>query len=71
MMIDTRDLWLQTVDGLLGLPQPVEQRSEWQRAWDELSDLRLEVQEASASCRLRNDCVMDHYAANTQTCFTA
>ena len=25
----------------------------------------------SASCRLRNDCVMDHYAANTQTCFTA
>ena len=34
-----------TVDGLLGFPQPEEQRLEWQRAWDELSDLRLEVQE--------------------------
>ena len=42
----------QTVDGLLGLPQPEEQRSEWQRAWDELSDLRLEVQEEDTEGRI-------------------
>ena len=43
----------QTVDGLLGLPQPEEQRSEWQRAWDELSDLRLEVQEEDTEGRIQ------------------
>ena len=25
----------QTVESLLGLPQPEEQKNEWQRAWDE------------------------------------
>ena len=41
----------QTVDGLRGLPQPdslpedSERIPEWQRAWDELSDIQLEVQE--------------------------
>ena len=43
----------QTVDGLLGLPQPEEQRSEWrQRAWDELSDVQLEVQEEDTEGRI-------------------
>ena len=35
----------QTVDGLRGLPQPEEQIQEWQLAWDELTDVQLEVQE--------------------------
>jgi hypothetical protein len=29
-------------EGLLGLPQPEGQIDEWQRAWDELTDVRLE-----------------------------
>ena len=32
----------QTVEGLLGLPQPEGQIDEWQRAWDELTDVHLE-----------------------------
>jgi len=32
----------QTVEGLLGLPQPEERIDEWQRAWDELTDVHLE-----------------------------
>ena len=32
----------QTVEGLLGLPQPEEKIHEWQRAWDELTDFHLE-----------------------------
>ena len=32
----------QTVEGLLGLPQPEEQIDVWQRAWDELTDVDLE-----------------------------
>ncbi len=35
----------QTVDGLHGIPQPKEQIQEWQLAWDELTDVQLEVQE--------------------------
>jgi hypothetical protein len=30
------------VEGLLGLPQPEGQIDEWQRAWDELTDVHLE-----------------------------
>jgi hypothetical protein len=33
----------QTVDGLRCLPQPEEQIQEWQLAWDELTDVQLEV----------------------------
>ena len=32
----------QTVEGLLGLPQPENRMSEWQRAWDEMEDMHLE-----------------------------
>jgi hypothetical protein len=32
----------QTVEGLLGLPQPEDGMSEWQRAWDEMEDMHLE-----------------------------
>jgi hypothetical protein len=32
----------QTVEGLLGLPQPEDRMSEWQRAWDEMEDMHLE-----------------------------
>ena len=35
----------QTTDGLSGLPQHEERIPEWKRAWDELSDIQLEVQE--------------------------
>ena len=38
----------QTVDGLRGLPQPEEQIQEWQRGWDELTDVQLEVQEGDS-----------------------
>ena len=43
----------QTVDGLLGFPEPEEQRSEWQREWDELSDVQLEVQEEDTEGRIQ------------------
>ena len=43
----------QTVDGLLGFPHPEEQHSEWQRAWDELSDVQLEVQEEDTEGRIQ------------------
>ena len=43
----------QTVDGLLGFPQPEEQRSEWQLAWDELSDVQLEAQEEDKEGRIQ------------------
>ncbi len=35
----------QTVAGLQGLPQPEELIPEWQRAWDELTDLTLDGEE--------------------------
>ncbi len=35
----------QTVDGLRGPPKPEEQIQEWRLAWDELTDVQLEVQE--------------------------
>ncbi len=37
----------QTVDGLRFLPQPEEQIQEWKLAWDELTDVQLEVQEGN------------------------
>ena len=43
----------QTVDGLLGFPQPEEPRSEWQRAWNELSGVQLEVQEEDTEERIQ------------------
>ena len=42
-----------TVDGLLGFQQPEEQDTEWQRAWDELSDVQLEVQENDTEGRIQ------------------
>jgi hypothetical protein len=35
----------QTVAGLQGLTQPDDQIDEWQRAWDEVTDTTLEVEE--------------------------
>ncbi len=32
----------QTVAGLQGLPQPAERIGDWQRAWDEMTDIHLE-----------------------------
>ena len=38
----------QTVAGLQGLPQPADQIEEWQRAWDEVTDMHLEGEEEQA-----------------------
>jgi len=38
----------QTVAGLMGMQQPPERVDEWQRAWDELTDVHLEGEEAPA-----------------------
>jgi hypothetical protein len=38
----------QTVAGLQGLPQPADQIEEWQRAWDEVTEMHLEGEEEQA-----------------------
>ena len=43
----------QTGDGLLGFLQPEGQHSEWQRAWEELSEVQLEVQEEDTEERIQ------------------
>ena len=50
----------QTVAGLQGLPQPEEQIGDWQRAWDEMTDIHLEgegecTDEVAATQRKRPD----------------
>ena len=38
----------QTVAGRQGLQQPADQIDEWQRAWDEVTDMYLEGEEEQA-----------------------